>query len=63
VIRVHLVDKYGAMLPSMTVKVTLPITIYIELAHHPSPRNGRFPDRRSHNLAVPCQVAWKADIY
>ena len=62
-IRVHLVDKYGAMLPSVTGKITLRITIDIELAHHAPTRNGKFPDRRPDSFALPLHFTRKADIY
>jgi hypothetical protein len=43
-VRVHLVDEYGAVLPAVTDKISLRITIDIELANHSSSRNWRFPD-------------------
>ena len=63
VVGVHLVDKYGALLPTMTSKVPLPVALNIELAHHPPVLHRRFPDRRSDGLAFPSHIAWKADIY
>jgi hypothetical protein len=63
VVRVHLVDEYGAVLPSVTGQIGLRITIDIELAHHSPSRNRRFPDCGSDRFAVPCHVARKADIY
>jgi hypothetical protein len=43
-VRVHLVDKYGTVLPSVTGEIGLRITIDIELAHHSPSINWRFPD-------------------
>ena len=60
---IHLVDKYGAVLPSVAGEIGLRITIDIELAHHSPSRNRRFPDCGSDSFAVPCHVARKADIY
>jgi hypothetical protein len=62
-VRVRLVDKYGAVFPSVTGEIGLRITIDIELAHHSPSRNRRFPDCGSDRFAVPCHVAWKTDIY
>ena len=62
-IRAHLVDKYGAVLPSVPGEISLRITIDIELAHHAPPRNGKFPDCRSDSFAIPCHVAGKTHIY
>jgi hypothetical protein len=62
-VRIHLVDKYGALLSTMTGEIGLPITIDVHLTHHPSPLNGKLPDRCSHSLAVPCHFARKADIH
>ena len=63
VVRIHLVDEYGAVLPAVTGEIGLRITIDIELAHHSPSRNRRFPDCGSDSFAVPCHVARKADIY
>src|ERR1700690_215785 len=63
VVRLHLVDKYGAVLPSVTGEIALRITIDIEFAHHSPSRNRRFPDCGSDRFAVPSDVARKADIY
>jgi hypothetical protein len=60
---IHLVDEYGAVLPSVTREIGLRIAFNIESAHHSPSINWRFPDRRSDRFAVPCHVAWKADIY
>jgi hypothetical protein len=43
-VRIHLVDKYGAVLPAVTGEIGLRITIDIELARHSPSRNRRFPD-------------------
>ena len=60
---VHLVDKYGAVLPSVTREIPLRITFNIELANYPPSLDWRFPDGRSDSLAVPRHVARKTDIY
>jgi hypothetical protein len=62
-VRIHLVDEYGAVLPAVTSEVGLRIALKIEPAHHSPSINRRFPDRRSDRFAVPCHVARKADIY
>jgi hypothetical protein len=62
-VRIHLVDEYGAVLPAVTGEIGLRITIDIEPAHHSPSINWRFPDGRSDSLTVPCHVARKADIY
>jgi hypothetical protein len=43
-VRVHLVNKNGALLPSVTGEIGLRITIDIELTHHSPSINWRFPD-------------------
>jgi hypothetical protein len=43
-VRIHLVDKYGALLPAVTGEIGLRIPIDIEFAHHSPSRNRRFPD-------------------
>ena len=43
-VRVHLVDEYGALLPAVTGEIGLRIAIDIELAHHSASINWRFPD-------------------
>jgi hypothetical protein len=63
VVRIHLVDEYGALLPSVTGEISLHIAIDIELTHHSPSIHWRFPDGRSDDFAVPCHVARKADIY
>ena len=62
-VRIHLVDEYGAVLPAVTGEIGLRITIDIELAHHSPPRNRRFPDCSSDSFAVPGHVARQTDIY
>ncbi len=44
VVRIHLVDEYGAVLPTVTGEIGLRITIDIEFAHHSPSRSRRFPD-------------------
>jgi hypothetical protein len=61
-VRIHLVDEYGAVLPSVTFQIGLRITVDIELAHHSPSIHWRLPDRRSDRFAVPCHVAREADI-
>jgi hypothetical protein len=61
-VRVHLVDEYGAMLPAVTGEIGLRVTIDIEFVHHSPSIHWRFPDRRADGFAVPCHVARKADI-
>src|SRR5580698_7718341 len=43
-VRIYLIDEYGAVLPSVTREIGLRITIDIELAHHSPSINWRFPD-------------------
>src|ERR1700690_3764116 len=62
-VRIHLVDEYGAVLPAVTGEIGLRIAIDIELAHHSPSRNRRFPDCGSDSFAVPCHVARQTDIY
>jgi hypothetical protein len=62
-VRVHLVDKYCALLPAVTGEIGLCIAIDIELPYHSPSRNRRFPYRGSDGFAVPYHVARKADIY
>src|SRR5579863_9053880 len=52
-VRIHLVDEYGTVLPAVTGEIGLRITIDIELAHHSPTRNRRFPDCGSDRFAVP----------
>src|SRR6266850_910352 len=59
---IHLVGKYGALLPTVTGEVRLPVSINIELAHHPAPLDGKLPDCRSDSPIVPCHFGWKTDI-
>jgi hypothetical protein len=44
VVRIHLVDEYGAVLPSMARQIGLRIPLNIESAHHLPSINRRFPD-------------------
>src|SRR5215469_14846012 len=41
---VHLINKNGTVLPAVTSEIALPITVDIELAHHSSSLDWRFPD-------------------
>src|SRR5215472_11643950 len=43
-VRIDLVDEYGAVLPAVTGEIGLRITVDIELAHHSPSLNWRFPD-------------------
>jgi hypothetical protein len=62
-VRVHLVDKYGALLAAVTGEIGLRIAVDIEFAHHSPSINRGFPDCGTNSLTVPCHVAWQADIY
>jgi hypothetical protein len=62
-VRIHLVDEYGAVFPSVTRQIRLRIALNIECAHHLSSLNWTFPDRGADSLTVPCHVTRKADIY
>ena len=62
-VRVHLINKNGALLPTVTGEIALRIAVDIELAHHSPSRNRRFPNRGTDSFAVPCHVAWKTDIH
>src|SRR5262249_43500163 len=59
---IHLVDENGALFSTVTSEIGLRVAIDMKLAHHPSPLDRELPDRRSHGLAGPCDVAWKTDI-
>jgi hypothetical protein len=61
-IGVHLINKNGALLPTVTSEIALRIANNVELAHHSSVIHGRFPDRGTDGLTVPCHVARKTDI-
>src|SRR5208337_1958277 len=63
VIGVHLINKNGALLPTMTGEIGLGVANKVELAHPLSSLNWTFPDRGTDSLTVPCHVAWKTDIY
>src|SRR5271165_83781 len=43
-VRIHLVNEYGAVLPAVTGEIGLRITIDVEPAHHSPSINSRFPD-------------------
>jgi hypothetical protein len=43
-VRIHLVDEYGAVLPAVTGEIGLRIAIDIESAHHSPSIDWRFPD-------------------
>jgi hypothetical protein len=62
-VRIHLINKNGAMLATVTGEIGLCITIDVELPHHPPSCNRGFPDCGSDSPAVPCHIAWKTDIY
>jgi hypothetical protein len=63
VIGIHLINKNGALLPTMPGEIALPIAGNIELAHHCSVRHWRFPYPGADRLTVPHHIAWKTDIY
>jgi hypothetical protein len=62
-VRVHLVNEHGAILPTVTRQIGLRIALNIESAHHSSFVHWRFPDGRSNRLSVPCHIARKTNIY
>src|SRR5579875_159359 len=62
-IGLHLINKNGALLPTMTAEIALRIANHIELAHDLPPLNWTFPDRGTDGLTIPCHVTWKTDIY
>ena len=43
-VRIHLVDEYGALLPTAPGEIGLRITVDVEFAHHSPSINWRFPD-------------------
>jgi hypothetical protein len=43
-------------------EVALTIAVDVQLAHHPRPVDGRFPDPRVDGLAIPRDVAWEPDV-
>jgi hypothetical protein len=61
-IGIHLINKNGALLPTMTREIGLPVAGNIEPSHHLPSLNRTFPDCGADSLPVPCHVAWKADI-
>jgi hypothetical protein len=63
VIGVHLINKNGALLPTVTAEIALRIANNVGLAHHLSSLNWTFPDRGTDSLSVPCHVARQTDIY
>jgi hypothetical protein len=42
--RIHLVDEYGALLPTVPGEIGLRITVDVGFAHHSPSINWRFPD-------------------
>jgi len=63
VIGVHLINKNGALLATMTGQIALPVAIDIELAHHLPSLDWRFPDGGADSLTVPRHIARKTDIH
>jgi hypothetical protein len=63
VIGVHLINKNGALLPTMTGQIALPVAIDVELAHHSPSLDWRFPDGGADSLTVPRHIARKTDIH
>ena len=62
-VRIHLVNEYGAVLPSVTREIGLAVTSNIELAHHLPSRDRTLPNRGANSLTVPRHVAWKPDVH
>src|SRR5580704_15280881 len=62
-IGIHLINKNGALLPTMTGEIGLAVADNIELPHHLSSGYWTFPDGGTHSLAVPRHVARKTNIY
>jgi hypothetical protein len=62
-IRVDLVDKDGPLLSSVTFEISLRITINVEFANHPAPRNRILPHGRSDSFAIPRHFTWQANVY
>jgi hypothetical protein len=60
---IHLVHEYGAVLSSVAGKISLRITVDIELAHHSPSVNRNFPDGGPDSFAAPYQFARKAYVY
>ena len=63
VVGVHLINKDGALLPTVTGEIPLPVAINIELAHHPPLVHRKFPHRGSDSPTVPCHVPWNTDVH
>jgi hypothetical protein len=62
-IRFDLVNKNGAMLPAVTVEISLSIAVDIEFAYNLPAFYGRFPDCRPDSPAIPWHLAGKTDVY
>ena len=60
---VHLINKDGAVLTTVTGEIALPVAVDIELAHHPALVDRKLPHRSSDSLAVPCHIMRQADIH
>jgi hypothetical protein len=61
-IRVLLIDEYRALLAAMTSEIGLSISVDVQRSRHPPTIDGGLPDGCSYGLAVPQDIAWKADI-
>jgi hypothetical protein len=61
-VRLHLVDEYRALLPTVTGEIGLPIAVDVQVAYHPSAYNRKLPDCCSHSLAAPYDFTGKTDI-
>src|SRR4051812_25452508 len=63
VIGLHLIDKDGSLLPTVTGEIALPVANDVELAHHSPAFHRRLPYPGTHSLPAPRNVARKTDIY
>jgi len=61
-IGIRLVDKYGALFPTVTCEIRLRVAIDIELPNGPPPFNREFPDSCPHSSAVPCDLTRKTGV-
>ena len=62
-IGLDLINENGALFPTVAAEIALPVAHNIELAHHSAALHWRFPNGGTDRLAVPCHIAWEADIY
>jgi hypothetical protein len=62
VIRIHLVDKNGALLSTVTVEVTLCVTIDVEPPNQAPSLHRLLPHGRVDDFPAPCDLAGMADV-